>query len=249
MTEKGSNYIDRWVDDVLHYTGMGQNGDQSLKYQNRTLAESNSNGVQVFLFEVYCRGKYIFLGEVKLESEPYQEKQADNIGSIRDVWIFPVKLVSDKPIFDKATIDELFQSKLKESRQINNDELKKRAERGEQQPSKRVVFSTQYDRSPWVVEYVKRRANGFCEACGASAPFKTEDNIPYLEVHHIKPLAEGGGDTINNAAALCPNCHRRCHYAKDKVSYGKELQNKLKTGDSVLAGHERGGLLETESHA
>lgn len=49
-----SIYSDRWVGDVFHYTGMGQNGDQSLQFaQNRTLNESRYNGVSVYLFEVF----------------------------------------------------------------------------------------------------------------------------------------------------------------------------------------------------
>ncbi|HVG57635.1 MAG TPA: HNH endonuclease [Hyalangium sp.] len=35
---------------------------------------------------------------------------------------------------------------------------------------------------------------------------------PYLEVHHKKFLARGGVDTVKNARALCPNCHRKVHY-------------------------------------
>ena len=72
-------YNDRWVNDVLHYTGMGLEGDQRIDAsQNRTLAESNENGVEVFLFEVFESGKYIFQGQVKLANNPYQEKQLDN---------------------------------------------------------------------------------------------------------------------------------------------------------------------------
>ena len=39
-------YEDKWYGDVLHYTGMGKNGDQDLNFrQNKTLAESDRNGV------------------------------------------------------------------------------------------------------------------------------------------------------------------------------------------------------------
>ncbi len=48
-----SIYEDRWIGDELHYTGMGQVGDQELKSQNKTLAESHTNGVSVHLFEVF----------------------------------------------------------------------------------------------------------------------------------------------------------------------------------------------------
>lgn len=48
-----SIYHDRWIGETFHYTGMGTNGDQSRRYmQNRTLDDSNANGVEVHLFEV-----------------------------------------------------------------------------------------------------------------------------------------------------------------------------------------------------
>lgn len=34
---------------------------------------------------------------------------------------------------------------------------------------------------------------------------------PYLEAHHIVPLAEDGPDELSNMVALCPNCHRKMH--------------------------------------
>jgi 5-methylcytosine-specific restriction protein A len=64
------------------------------------------------------------------------------------------------------------------------------------------------------------RAKGLCEACGCKAPFiRISDGTPYLEIHHIEPLADGGDDTVKNATALCPNCHRRAHYAGDAVTF------------------------------
>ena len=45
-----SIYQDRWLDNILHYTGMGLTGDQTLRSQNRTLSESDGNGVAVHLF-------------------------------------------------------------------------------------------------------------------------------------------------------------------------------------------------------
>ena len=44
-------YHDQWHDGRLLYTGMGKVGDQALEgNQNKTLAESNINGVKVYLF-------------------------------------------------------------------------------------------------------------------------------------------------------------------------------------------------------
>ena len=81
-------------DGLYHYTGMGQLGDQSLTYrQNKTLAESNINGINLFLFEVYQPKEYTFLGRVKLEGQPYQEIQLDAENNKRNVWIFPLKII------------------------------------------------------------------------------------------------------------------------------------------------------------
>lgn len=70
-----------------------------------------------------------------------------------------------------------------------------------------------FNRNPDVVAEILSRANGVCQDCGQPAPFNRRgDGSPYLEVHHRMPLAEGGQDTIENAIALCPNCHRKAHY-------------------------------------
>lgn len=79
-------------------------------------------------------------------------------------------------------------------------------------PSSIIVLSRVFKRSPAVVAEVRLRANGVCEGCGQGAPFIRNDGSPYLEVHHRHRLADGGRDTVDNAVALCPNCHRERHY-------------------------------------
>lgn len=70
-----------------------------------------------------------------------------------------------------------------------------------------------FERNPDVVAEVLFRANGICELCGRTAPFRrAAGGTPYLEVHHRTRLADGGDDTVQNAIALCPNCHRQQHY-------------------------------------
>lgn len=58
---------------------------------------------------------------------------------------------------------------------------------------------------------VKKRARGICQLCMQPAPFLDKKGNPYLEAHHIVPLAEDGPDIESNMVALCPNCHRRMH--------------------------------------
>lgn len=89
-------YKDEWHDQILHYTGMGKSGDQKLSYsQNKTLNESQSNGVILHLFEVLVRAEYIYLGEVALEGKPRYELQTINSKHSRHVWIFPLKPLSE----------------------------------------------------------------------------------------------------------------------------------------------------------
>lgn len=68
-------------------------------------------------------------------------------------------------------------------------------------------------RNPDVVAEALFLAKGRCERCLAKAPFTRRSNgEPFLEVHHVVPLADGGDDSLENVMALCPNCHRFEHH-------------------------------------
>jgi len=80
-------------------------------------------------------------------------------------------------------------------------------------PEKRSQVVEVFTRNPDVVAEVLHRARGRCEACGLPAPFvRAVDGSPYLEIHHRVRLADGGEDTVENALACCPNCHRAAHF-------------------------------------
>jgi 5-methylcytosine-specific restriction enzyme A len=81
-------------------------------------------------------------------------------------------------------------------------------------PERIQIVSTGFRRNADVIVTVLQRALGLCERCGEKAPFmRRSDGTPYLEVHHWIPLSQQGEDTVENAAALCPNCHREVHHA------------------------------------
>lgn len=80
-------------------------------------------------------------------------------------------------------------------------------------PARCEKITQVFARNADVVVEVLFRANGICESCGKKAPFvRRTDGSPYLEVHHRTLLSEGGDDVVENAIALCPNCHRSKHY-------------------------------------
>lgn len=214
-----SIYEDRWIDGVLHYTGMGTEGNQSLDFmQNKTLSESATNGVEVHLFEVFREKEYFYAGPVVLVGTPYQETQPDQKGTDRQVWVFPIKsLLTDALPIAKSVVDASAEVKQRHAKRLPEAELRKRAQEAHRQPGQRVVEATQHDRNPWVAEYAKRRATGKCDLCGAQAPFTGKDGTPYLENHHIIWLAYGGEDSAENTVALCPNCHRKMHVVDSDV--------------------------------
>lgn len=50
---------------------------------------------------------------------------------------------------------------------------------------------------------------------------------PWMEIHHIDELSEGGNTEFDNLIVLCPNCHTRVH--REQIPTKAELRNyKLK---------------------
>jgi 5-methylcytosine-specific restriction protein A len=189
-------------------------GEQSLDFmQNKTLAESKINGVDVFLFEVFTPKAYTYIGPVELADKPYQSQQTDQNGKLRHVWLFPLKqLIPGKlPAFSETIIQENEDRKSDRARKLSDQELEQQAKLSSNKPGITTVQSTQYLRNPYVAEYAKRRAHGICQLCSQPAPFKDKNGGPFLENHHIIWLSRDGKDAINNTVALCPNCHRRMH--------------------------------------
>jgi len=106
-----------------------------------------------------------------------------------------------------------FESNIKKAISDRSEIRKKRLSKAQKQPNIIYKLVKTYQRNADVVAEVLYRANGICEMCKKPAPFKKKkDLLPYLEVHHKKPLADKGEDTVKNAIALCPNCHRESHY-------------------------------------
>ena len=78
--------------------------------------------------------------------------------------------------------------------------------------ARRYGVSSHFIRNADIVAQSRSRAKGICQLCNQPAPFIDKNGEPYLEVHHIVWLSQGGSDTLDNTAALCPNCHSRMHH-------------------------------------
>ena len=118
--------------------------------------------------------------------------------------------------------NEIFELKLSGS-----GVLPKQEPRGNKHPKHRTVTIKQYERDADIVREALRLANGRCECCNKKAPFKRTDASHYLEVHHLRRLADNGPDVIENVIAICPNCHRELHYGNNREEIKKSLLERI----------------------
>ncbi|WP_160114700.1 HNH endonuclease signature motif containing protein [Aquimarina sp. AU474] len=95
------------------------------------------------------------------------------------------------------------------------------------EPKKTDSTSSNTKRSHIIKTYALSRANGKCESCNDDAPFLKRNGQPYLEVHHIIELSNGGSDSPQNVAAICPNCHKRVTHGQDAEEFNNKLKNKI----------------------
>ena len=111
--------------------------------------------------------------------------------------------------------------------------LRKKAEaEASENPEREHVETTtsRYRRSSAVREYALERADGTCELCGEKAPFVKPDGNPFLEVHHVDELGEGGADHPSLVGAVCPNCHKEIHHGKRGEDLNELLRKRLEKG-------------------
>jgi 5-methylcytosine-specific restriction protein A len=152
-------------------------------------------------------------------------KPAKNVGanvarSIREALNAPSTLTPEDfvPTADEATLEQ-------RSTRLEKQPIKDMP-KGIERPEQTQSSGRSYVRDPEVRAWVRQQANGRCEGCGEPAPFE-KDGRPFLEVHHVKHLAQEGSDRPSNAVALCPNCHRRCHHSSDRDEFTASLFQKV----------------------
>lgn len=123
-----------------------------------------------------------------------------------------LNLLGTKAI-NSEELNDIFIKQVNKSLKSTPKEREKRLRKAAKKPTRVTVDTIVFKRNPDVVAEVLTNANGICGKCKQKAPFiRNKDKTPYLEVHHKIQLSRGGDDTVANAIALCPNCHREIHY-------------------------------------
>lgn len=118
--------------------------------------------------------------------------------------------------FPSAQVEaSAFEAAVVKSSQDSSAARMKRIKASNPAPATYFAITKVHVRNPDIVAEVLARAAGICGSCKKAAPFlRKAGGTPYLEVHHQIQLAQGGQDTLENAVALCPNCHRELHYGE-----------------------------------
>jgi 5-methylcytosine-specific restriction endonuclease McrA len=112
----------------------------------------------------------------------------------------------------------------------NRQALIDRAKKSKGKPATKQTVRNDFVRDPAVVMGAVARAGGKCEMPGCTCElFNREDGSPFLEVHHVEWLAKGGVDELENAAALCPRCHRELHFGAKRDELQKALRQHIKS--------------------
>ena len=145
--------------------------------------------------------------------EYYENKNDCNLNALRQIATQYETLYQNAgEIID---IENELQIAVEQSTKDGHEIRQQRLKSAQKKPNEYAVYVKAYSRNPDVIAEVLYQAGGICDRCNREAPFKKrKDNTPYLEVHHKNRLADGGEDTVNNAEALCPNCHRELHFGQ-----------------------------------
>lgn len=92
-------------------------------------------------------------------------------------------------------------------------------------PEKREYLIETFARNRGWVKEARERFGKYCLYPRCSNTFNKPDNKPYIEVHHIISLCDGGEDAIWNLSLVCAHHHKMAHFAA--LTTKQELQNIL----------------------
>jgi 5-methylcytosine-specific restriction endonuclease McrA len=90
------------------------------------------------------------------------------------------------------------------------------------EPNKREYVKETFARERGWVKQAKDKLGMYCLHPNCSNSFSKENGLPYIEVHHIIPLFDGGEDAVWNLVVICAHHHKMAHFADE------ETQKKLK---------------------
>lgn len=221
-TGESYGYQDQFRSDgTFWYTGEGQVGDMEMLRGNAAVRDHQENGKELHIFEYVKTAHVRYIGEAQCVGHHIEERP-DRESNTRNAIIFHLALLPEPSSEVKEPKGQYGEPK-NPSRKLSLSELRHLAlQTAMENASTDQVSRNTAVRSEAIRLYALKRSNGICEGCTAPAPFQGKEG-PFLEVHHLLRLSDGGPDHPENVIALCPNCHRRVHFSKDGEAYNKKL--------------------------
>lgn len=215
-------YEDEFREDgTLVYTGVGRTGDQEMAGMNERLKNHREYGDAVHVFEEVREtptSVVSYVGEYEVEKVEPRELEDEN-GQYRRAFQFELVPVGGSEttveVDEGDSPEELFHAAKQSTSQSSSTTTSMGSSGG-----------SNHSRSEPVRQFALADADGVCQGCEEEAPFETPAGRPYLEVHHLYRLSDGGLDDPENVIALCPNCHRRRHEGKDGDEFNQKLIEK-----------------------
>ncbi|QNP44319.1 HNH endonuclease [Sphingomonas daechungensis] len=208
-TFSGGKYPNKWISepDRLKYYLKSRNAVFSETYIENAAIIKNPD-LPVFVFHrLEERQPFTFAGQFRAERVVSEADGSKWFDLVQSSVISPTNRV------DEGELRRTFAQKVANAVQTSREARLNRLKSAPKRPPTVATTAIAYLRNPDVVAEVLYRSQGVCEGCGMNAPFdRKSDGSPYLEVHHKMHLSEGGEDTVENAIAICPNCHRREHF-------------------------------------
>lgn len=222
-------YDDDWEPEgVYRYYGAGRTGHMLMEGPNERVRDHAEDGSELHLFRDLSKGRLRYEGEMVLAGWKHEDNVPDLNKQGRRAIVFYLAPVDAQSIADPpATIDGTAPSNLW-SMSLETLREKAQPERFKVAEAKQASQNVR-ERSRALRVYVLRRAHGKCEGCDQPAPFTTPNGQPFLEAHHTRRLSDGGPDSPRWVIAVCPNCHRRAHYASDAETFNDGLKAALAT--------------------
>ena len=215
-----------YIADIVGWENKSELSQESLALLNEHIKEFQPEEGQIY-FEVKGKKCINLISIVNLkkitnqlstanlikESDGKPLKPRTRSGGWSYVQALP--LLSIEKTITRDQLDENFEKAVSQSLSDDDESRKIRLENAVKVPEKIQTISYDYKRNHDVVAEVLKRSKGKCELCHLSAPFfKASNGLPYLEVHHWVSLSKEGEDTVDNAGALCPNCHKQAHFGQ-----------------------------------
>jgi len=216
--DEGNNYMVLAICYVPDSTNRFSSYGKNKRAYYRSLVEAPENHE----FDALFHNSTIFTKRI-LAGEIYSKLYNLNTSKIDEeilkndlIWMFDIykKLIIEVGNNIDTTYWEIYNQIQKESGKIipltPNDIVS--------YMTKSITYET---RSKIVAKEAMEKANYRCEIDPSHETFIGKDGTPYMEAHHLIPLAyrkQGFEyDTLSNSVCLCPMCHKKIHMAEDSV--------------------------------